>query len=88
MLKNAPQICYELTTIFRIGEFVAKGFEPFKTLDTNYRLTKELQELSTEYRIQFRTSQTDCVPATNPKICRFVAIPGIRGLYGIWDKLY
>ena len=50
--------------------------EPFKTLTPNSRLTQELQEVTTDYTIQLRTSRTDYVSATNPKIYQFVAIRG------------
>ena len=37
-------------------------------------MTQELQELTTDYKIQLRSSQTEYVSATNPKIYQFVAI--------------
>ena len=48
-----------------------QNIEPFKTLAPNSRLTQELQEETTDYKIRFRT---DYVSATNPKISQFVAI--------------
>ena len=56
-----------------------KNIEPFKTLAPNSRLTQELQELTTDYQIHLRTSRTDYVSATNPKIYQFVAIRGSSG---------
>ena len=47
-----------------------QNFEPFKTLAPNFRLIKELQEVTTGYKILI----TDYVSATNPKIYIFVAI--------------
>ena len=56
-----------------------QNFEQFKTLALNSRLTQEQQELTTDYKIQLRTSRTDYVSATNPKIYQFVAIRGSSG---------
>ena len=39
--------------------------------------------MSTDNRIQLKTSRTDYDSATNPKMCRLVTIRGIRGLCGI-----
>ena len=43
----------------------------------------ELQELTTDYANQLRPSRTEYDSATNPNICQFVSIRGIRGLCGI-----
>ena len=48
-------------------------------LAPNSRLTQELQEVSTDCKIQLRTSQNDYVSATNPEIYQFVAIRGSSG---------
>ena len=52
----------------------SQNFEPFKTLALNSILTQELQEVTTDNKLQLRTSRTDYVSATNPKIYQFVAI--------------
>ena len=60
-----------------------RNFEQFKTLAPNSRLTYELQEVTTNYKIQLRTSRIDYDSATNPKIYQFVAIRGSSGRSGI-----
>ena len=67
-----------VTKKLRIFESGVRGqnFEQFKTLAPNSRLIQELQEVTTDYKIQLRTSRTDYVSATNPKIYQFVAIRG------------
>ena len=75
MSKNALRTYYELVTDVLNRESVT-NFEPFKTLAPNYRLTLELQEVTTDYKIQLRTSRNDNVSATNLKIYQFVAIRG------------
>ena len=55
----------------------------FKTLAPNSRLTYELQEVTTNYKFQLRTSRIDYDSATNPKIYQFVAIRGSSGRSGI-----
>ena len=74
-ITNALRISYGC---FESGVCV-QNFEPFKTLAPNSRLTQELQELTTDYKIQLRTSRTDYVSSTNPKIYQFVAILGSSG---------
>ena len=59
------------------------SFEQFKYFDPNSQLAYELQELTTDCMIQLRSSQTEYVSATNPNICQFVTIRGIRALCGI-----
>ena len=61
-------MCYELATEYLNREFVAKILNSSKQ-----------QEVTTDYKIQFRTSHTDYVSATNPKIYKFVAIRGSSG---------
>ena len=56
-----------------------QNFEPFKTLTPNSRLIQELQEVTTDFKFQIRTSRADYVSATNPKIYQFVAIRGSSG---------
>ena len=57
-----------------------QNFEPFKTLAPNSRLTQELQEVTTDYKNQLRTSLTYYVSATNPKyIYKVEAIRGSSG---------
>ena len=56
-----------------------RNFELFKILAANSRLTQELQELTTDYQIQLRTSRTDYVSASDPKMYQFVAIRGSSG---------
>ena len=80
--KNALGIWYESRTIFRIGEFVAKVLNSSKLL-SQIPDTYELQELTTDYANQLRPSRTEYDSATNPNICQFVSIRGIRGLCGI-----
>ena len=74
MSKNALRTCYELATNFFESGVRGRNFEQFKTLFPNSRLTYELQELTTNYKIQLRTSRIDHDSATNPKIYQFVAI--------------
>ena len=76
---NALRKSYELVTDVLNREFVAKNVDPFKTLAPNSRSNQELQEVTTDYKIQLRTSRTDYVSATNPKIYQFVAIRGSSG---------
>ena len=65
-----------------------QNFAPFKTLALNSRMTKkELQEVTTDYKIQLRTSRIDYVSATNPKIYQFVAIRGSSGRSVIPQKV-
>ena len=59
-----------------------RNFELFKTLAANFRLTQELQELTTDYQIQLRTSRTDYVSASDPKMYQFVAIRGDSWEFG------
>ena len=56
-----------------------QNFKPFKTLAPNSQLTHEVQEVNTDCKIQLRTSRTDNVSATNPKIYQFMAIRGSSG---------
>ena len=42
-----------------------------------------MQELTVDYANQLRPSRTEYDSATNPNICQFVSIRGIRGLCGI-----
>ena len=56
-----------------------QNFEAFKTLAPNFRLSQVLKEVTTDYKIQLRTSQTVYVTATNPKIYQFVAKRGGSG---------
>ena len=83
MSKNNLQTCYELATNFLNRGVRGRNFEQFKTLSPNSRLTKELQEVTTNYKIQLRTSRIDYDYATNPKIYQFVAIHGSSGRSGI-----
>ena len=76
MSKNALRTCYELVTDVLNREFVAKILNRSKLRP---RLTKELQELNTDYKIQLRTFRTDYVSAMNPKVYQFVAIRGSSG---------
>ena len=48
-------------------------------------MTQELQEVTTDYKIQLRISRTDYVSATNPKIYQFVAIRGSSGRNAFLD---
>ena len=79
MSENALRTCYELVTDLLNREFLCQNFEPFKTLAPNSRLTQELQQVTTDYKIQLRTSRTDYVSATNPNLYQFVAIRGSSG---------
>ena len=76
--KNALGIRHESRTIFRIGEFVARVLNSSKLLSR-----VPVQELTTDYANQLRPSRTEYDSATNPNICQFVSIRGIRGLCGI-----
>ena len=60
-----------------------QSFEQFKTFEPNSQYTYELQELTTDFANQLRSSRTQYGSDTNPNICQFVAIRGIRGLCGI-----
>ena len=44
--------------------------------------------MNTDFTIQLRTSRTDHVSATNPRIGQFVAIRGSRGRCGIGSLSY
>ena len=55
-----------------------RGIHAIQNFATNSRLTHELQEVTTDYQLR-----TDNVSATNPIMCHFVAIRGIRGRSGI-----
>ena len=83
MSKNALRTCYKLATIFFESGVRGRNFEQFKTLAPNSRLTYELQEVSTNYKIQLRTSRIEYDSAAIPKIYRFVAIRGGSGHSGI-----
>ena len=74
-LKNNNNIkyCFEKSS----------NVETFKTFEPNSRQTYELQELTTDCAYQLRSSRTEYDSATNPNICQFVSIRGIRGLCGI-----
>ena len=76
MSKNALRTCYELVTIFlNSGIRVrVRNFEQFKTLFPNSQLTYQLQEFTTNYKIQLRTSRIDHHSVMNLKIDQFVAI--------------
>ena len=83
MSNNELGICYESSTIFRIGEFVAKFWT--------------VQIFWSEFPIGLQIARTDYglydsvkifanwvyLSATNPNIYQFVAIRGIRALFGI-----
>ena len=71
MSKNALRTCYELATNFLNRDFVV---EILNNLSPNSRLTYELQELTTNYKILLKTLRIDHDSATNPKIYQFVAI--------------
>ena len=47
------------------------------------KVLQELQELTTDCANKLRSSRTEYDSDTNPNICKFVAIRGIRGLCGI-----
>ena len=79
MSKNALRTCYELASNFFESGVRGRNFEQFKTLAPNSRLTYEVQEVTTNYKIQLRTSRIDYDSATNPKIYQFVAIRGSSG---------
>ena len=78
-ISNLLRIRYEF---FKSG-FRGRSFEQLKTFAPNSRLTYELQEVTTNYKIQLRTSRIDYGSATNPKIYQFVAIRGSSGRNGI-----
>ena len=59
-----------------------QSFEQFKTIEPNSRYTYELQELTTDCANQLRSLRTEYDSATNPNICKFMSIGGIRGLCG------
>ena len=52
-------------------------------LTPNSRFTYELQEMTTNYRIQLRTSRIDYDSAMDPILYQFVAIRGSSGRSGI-----
>ena len=93
MLPNQIRFSYDVqectTNLLRIryGVFQSgvrgRNFEPFKTLVPKSRLTYELQELTTIYKIQLRTSRIDYESATNPKIYQFVGFVGNSARSGI-----
>ena len=62
---------------------MAERFEQFKKFAPISRLTYELQEVITNYKIQLRTSRIDYDSATNPKLYHFVVIRGSSGRSGI-----
>ena len=68
--KHYENVCYELAMDFLNREFVAKILNSSKL----WPGTRTAREVTTDYKIQLRTSQTDYVSATNPKIYQFVAI--------------
>ena len=78
-LRNLVRITHD----FSNRGIRCQSFEQFKTFEPNSRKTYELQELTTDYANQFRPSRTEYDSATNPNICQFVSIRGIRGLCGI-----
>ena len=81
--NNSVGIWYESRTIFRIGEFVAKVLNSSKLLSRiSDRPTNCKNSLRT-MRIRLKPSQTEYDSATNPNICQFVSIRGIRDLCGI-----
>ena len=82
--KNALRTYYELATNFFFESGVrGRNFEQFKTLAPNSRLTYELQEVITNYKIQLRTTRNNYDSATNTKIYQFVGIRGSSGHSGI-----
>ena len=69
--KNPLRTCYELPTNYLrlINRGICgQSFEHLKTLAPNSRLTLRLQEVTTDYNIQLRTSRNECVSSTNPEI--------------------
>ena len=81
MSKNALGICYESSTIFRIRELVAK----FWTVHNFWaEFLIDLRIARTDYGL----SRNEYVSATNPNICQFLAIRGIRALCEIVIKQY
>ena len=84
MSKNAIGIWYESRSIFRIGEFVAKVLNSSKLLSRIPDRPTNCKNSSTmDCANQLRSSRTEYDSATNPNICQFVSIRGIRGLCGI-----
>ena len=75
MSKNELGICYESSTIFRIGEFVAK----FWTVQIFWCQIPN-RPTNCKNWLQTDDSRTEYVSATFPNICQFVAIRGIRVL--------
>ena len=73
MSKSALRTCNELATDFFNREFVAEILNSSK-LSPYSRLTYELQELTTNYKIQLRTSRIGQDLASNPKMYQFAAI--------------
>ena len=80
-MQKRPRIDYDSVTIAKNALGITHDF--FKTFEPNSRKTYELQELTTDYANQLRPSRTEYDSATNPNICKFVPIRGIRGLCGI-----
>ena len=81
--KNILGIWYESRTIFRIGEFVAKVLNSSKLLSRIPDRPTNCKNSLRTVRINLRPSRTEYDSATNPNICQFVSIRGIRGLCGI-----
>ena len=78
-LRNLVRITHD----FSNRGIRSQSFEQFKTFEPNSRWTYELQELATDCANQLRFSRTEYDSATNPNICQFVSIRGIRDLCGI-----
>ena len=68
---------------FSNQKFVAKVLDSSNILPQIPDKTYKLQELTTNYRIQLRSSRSDYVSASNPKNCQSMAIHEICGLCGI-----
>ena len=68
MSKNTLRICYELDTEIFSREFVAEILNRSKLWSRSLDWPYELQELTTIYKIQLRTSRIDNESATNPKM--------------------
>ena len=85
MLQNAPQICFELTTIFLIGKFVANVLNHSKLKPQipdwlkNQKSCLQTIEFSLELKELIRFQL---------QILKFVAIHGIPGLCGIPYKIH
>jgi len=87
MANSASRICYELTTNFWNGEFVAKTLNIVQNFCHEFPIDQNSLRIYTKL---VGTSRTVNDSTTNPENCQFSAILGIRGrsVIGVLETVY